>query len=100
MTPYLIGRQWVDLDHVLAIEDKCFDDDYAWGIGAIYDANVTLAFRDASFQIFIGRNAKTDNWVRRGHPEGLAPVMTHREAQAIWDRFIAAWKARDTKTQP
>lgn len=86
MTPYLVNTTWVDLDHVLAVDNHVtyvrfemigLDDD-------VY-GSVIIAFRDPPLRIALGQAQSG-----RDHPE----------AQAVWTRFIEAWKARAVAADP
>ena len=88
MKPYCIAGQWIDLDHVLGVDDAV-----SYGPAYAY-ACVRMAFRDRD-EIFFG--ALTDN--------GVKPPANHRgttkaEAEVEWEAFKVAWKTKDTMFCP
>ncbi len=80
MTPYLINRTWVDLNHVQAIPERVL-----YG----HDGIVWLAFRSEPLKIEM-------YWKL----DGLGGRYTADEVQSLWNAFIAAWKARPALPAP
>lgn len=97
MTPYLIAGTWIDLDHVLAIQDRQFtrEQQIGWADGW-YGGNVTLAFRDSPLTVVLGRDESTRSGTYVPSQYAGSKYITAEQAQTIWDAFIAAWKARST----
>lgn len=95
MKPYKVGSMWVDLDHVLSVDDETLWEPWAshW-IGG----NVILAFRDSPLYIFLVHVRATYN------PEDGDPMTSDytfnqddiKEAKETWEAFKTAWKTKDT----
>lgn len=79
MTPYLINRTWIDLDHVLAIEEQQ-EPTFEWD-PSLLTVKVYAAFRDEPLEIRLGM------WRDSG------PAKVNEECRAKWAALIAAWKA-------
>lgn len=86
MTPYLVHKTWIDLDHVLAIQSEAaFQTGVEWvGIKPHATVNCEVMFRSKPLTIYLGE--VTDN-----HLAGLEPAA---HDQILAD-FIAAWKAKE-----
>ncbi len=83
MKPYLIGNRWVDLDHVQSIVEKvCKDPLYL-----CFEGSVDLIYRERYLSVIVGTDSTECTYV---------PIMTLEQAQTLWDRFIEAWKNRDS----
>jgi hypothetical protein len=85
MRPHKLGRQWIDLDHVLAMTELAVSG------GGFYGFNVTLSFQPKDQWLCVGRDKDT--------PDGHwfdCPVVTKAEAYGSWSEFFHRW----TRTQP
>ena len=87
MTPYLVHETWVDLEAVQAIDTQPFGGTYP-GDGLIR-GRATMAFHSGRVEIVVGRYVQVYD-----HQVGW---KGWEEAVAVWDAFIAAWKARRTE---
>ncbi len=92
MTPYLVHKTWVDLDHVLAINGEVQTSEYNstmdrkhyewWRI------EVEMMFRDGPISIPLGETTDI-------HRAGLGAPRPRE----ILEAFIAAWKCNRSCTQ-
>lgn len=86
MTPYLINTTWMDLDHVLAIEEGLDINSYT---NSTINGIVTMAFRSEPLVIKVGY------FKTRTNDFGRQEVFVPSEVIAKWNQFIQAWKDRD-----
>lgn len=94
MTPYLVHKTWVDLDHVLAIGSWCSGTQCtATGSPFAYaEIGVEFMFREKPITISVGELPVRPEW--EWSEADLAP------AKKTLDAFIAAWKARGNHLAP
>lgn len=79
MTPYLIGGQWIMLETVLTASAEIWSDYHC-----SHGATLTIAFRDKPMEPILATAANASPEARKA---------ARAKAQAIWDQFLAAWKA-------
>jgi hypothetical protein len=90
--PYKINKTWVDLDHVLSMDDEVTVDFRSYGIG-----NIQCAFRSEPITIWVG---DTQRWMSGDgqFPRGgfVRDDKLIAEARERWEAFKTAWKTKDT----
>lgn len=95
MKPYKLASTWIDLDHVLAVQEEV---DWTPWMSHWINGVVTLAFRDKPLFVSILKVEATYN------PEDgnrMMPEYTFNQddiasAKAQWEAFKTAWKTKDT----
>ncbi len=93
MTPYLINHTWIDLDHIVAIEEGI---NYDTTRSQWVKGKVIVMFRDAPLEVIIGRIESRTNPTGSASPNHWTGI---EEARMIWNRFIEVWKTRKDKSQ-
>lgn len=85
MTPYLLHKTWIDLDHVLAVDSECTVREKMWpGDSRSYAlAQMQMMFRSETLEVYLGD-------ISLNQEAKLDPPT----AQPMLDAFIAAWKER------
>jgi hypothetical protein len=82
MKPYKVNNTWVDLDHLLAIEDKVVYHDH----GVYIAGYATMSFLNEPLRVWLGRSWSDED---EGHKKKM------QNAQIIWDDFKTAWMNKD-----
>ncbi len=90
MKPYKVASTWIDLDHVLGMDDEPYVS-YSMGPSCAL-GGVQMAFRDSPIYINLGPTAKWDG----GNQEYVKDESLLKVTQETWEAFKTAWKTRDT----
>lgn len=89
MTPYKVYDTWVDLDAVIAI-GECLV--HTADGGPLARGRFHSAFQNQPIEIGLPLA-----WLPKKSPKGYDRYSI-KEAEAIWNAFVEAWKSRATKT--
>lgn len=86
MRPYHIGYRWIDLDHILMIEEMDLESARERGYWGV---TVHVAFRNEPLLLPIGMKDPNARYVTDCY---RAPIMGEEEAVADYYAFLETWK--------
>jgi len=90
MKPYLIGKVWVDLDHIQAVDDQLTTPRGSYAIGGY----ITLAFQGDLYWVQLGTLRYVEEANR--YVRDLGDGLLKSSAEFTWAAFKTAWKTKDT----